>query len=216
MPPKKAKKPPAPKRYLISLRVSHEIARKLQAAAIASERGLAAEAENRIEQTFRLSETAELDALRLRYGPFLGVLMLAGEAADLTGFSEVGSEILSRKEAAGEINREDKSDPDKWAKIVADSSLAERFAWLNSPVAYRNGIAAATLIFQAFAPPDDSSRDVSPSVTADWWVSWFASRQLRDVRYKPDLKIIRSLLGDLINRLPPRTPTEPHSPPDPK
>jgi hypothetical protein len=124
MPAKKAKKPPAPKRYLISLRISHEMARKLQAAALASERGLAAEAEARIEQSFRLSETAELDALRLRYGPFLGVLMLAGETADITGFSQAGSESLIRKEAAGEISPEGKSDPDKWAKIVVGSSLA--------------------------------------------------------------------------------------------
>ena len=201
MPSKKTKKPPTPKRYLISLRVSHELARKLQAAATASERGLAAEAEARIEQTFRLSEKSELDALRLRYGPFLGILMLAGEAAVTTGLSHVATGTMYRMRRAEIEGRDTKSD-EALAGLIGDP-----FEWLDDPAGYRKAVAAANLVLQAFSPPEDGKGDMAPTIKADNLVN----HTLRDI-HSLRLAILRSQLGDLIKRLPPPTAaTEPRS-----
>jgi hypothetical protein len=211
MSPKKSKKTAAPGRYLISLRTSHEMARKLQAAAIASERGLAAEAEARIEWTFRLNEKSELDALRLKYGPLLGVLMLAGNAAVFAGVTHHAVQTVLAEELR-HIVRDHSKGVEQRADILMKMVGGDN-AWLSDAAAYRKAVAAAVRVLEAFKPDDDGAIDRFPQISPNL----IADESLTAVQTHPDMEIIRSLLGDLINRLPPPTAeSAPRSPPDPE
>jgi hypothetical protein len=77
--------PLAGKRYPLGMRVSHDIRTKLEEAANASGRSLTAEAEHRLEDSFRREQSA-LDALSLKYGDRFGrVLIAAADAGQRTG-----------------------------------------------------------------------------------------------------------------------------------
>ena len=74
------------KRYPVALRLGYAAREQLERAAMRSGRGLSAEAEARIEWTFRDDDTV-MDVLRLRYGDFADVIMLAAYAANTAGNS---------------------------------------------------------------------------------------------------------------------------------
>jgi predicted transcriptional regulator len=68
------------KRYALGMRVSHDIRAKLEEAANSSGRSMTAEAERRLEDSFRREHSA-LDALSLKYGDrFAKVIITAAEA----------------------------------------------------------------------------------------------------------------------------------------
>ena len=129
--------------------------------------------------------------------------MLAGEAAVATGMSHVATGAMYRMQKAEAEGRDTKSDKAR-AELIGLP-----FDWIDDPAGYRKAVAAVNLVLQAFSPPDDGRGDMVPTITADDLVN----ATLRDIHsLRPE--IIRSLLGDLINRLSPTAATDPRSPPD--
>jgi hypothetical protein len=191
------------KRYLVSLRLGLDTRQKLEEAATKSGRSLAAEAETRLELTFRQDEQSEINALKLQFGPFLGVLLAAGVVAEKFSALHHILRVQEQWKREGDVRLGD-----------VMNSQGGPFGWLNDPVAYKKALVAANEVFESFKPVKETAEDEDPFPKID-------PKQARDLlRYlilRPEYTLIRSALGDLINRLPPPTDaTESHSHQDPE
>ena len=76
-----------------------------------------------------------------------------------------------------------------------------KFAWIDDPVAFNKAIGAAVRVLEAFKFSGTADDPIS-KLSVDQYVS----DRLKDAHSSPHFEIIRSLLGDLINRLPPPDP----------
>jgi hypothetical protein len=194
MPPrakKIAKKQSDKGRYLVSLRLGHDARVKLEKAAAESGRSLSAEAEARLEWSFRSSERPEAGPLQLRFGRFFGVMLAAGLAAD-----RVGKWQLISKANPG-------FDAERAVKLLRAIDLS---GWVDDPAAYEHAVAAAIEVMETFQPTGEKNDELPPNSS-----HLAAYGLLRDIPSDPDLAYVRSGLGDLIKRLP-RPPTAESAP----
>ena len=181
------------KRYLIGLRLGHNARVKLEKAATESGRSLAAEAEARLEWSFRSTENPEAGPLQLKFGRFFGVMLAAGLAADRVARHEVMAKA-----------HED------WENEKLIESTIDLAGWVDDPAAYEKAIAAAEEVMKTFRPAGDRDDRLPPDSPHR-----VANMLFRDLPARPELAYVRSALGDLINRLPTAV-AAPHSPPDPE
>jgi hypothetical protein len=191
------------KRYQIALRVGYEMRKALEGAAAKSGRGLAAEAEERIGWTFRLDQKSELDTLRIMFGPFLGVLLLAGMAAQNAGSNYFTKLAL----AAFRAQQEGKPLPPATVAPATEPLLSLQHAmsaWIAEPAGYLWAADAAYQVIKAFCPPGDRHLDLFPEADAE--IRVHVTSILNQAQTNPDLALIRSVLGDLLKRLPAPTP----------
>lgn len=188
------------KRYLVSLRLGIDTRQKLEEAASRSGRSLAAEAEAQLDFTFRLDDRSVVDALRLNYGPFLGVLLAGGMVAEKFTTLQHTLRVQDYWKREGDLQLGE-----------AMSRHGGPFGWLNDPVAYKKALVAANEVFELFQPINSTNEeDPFPNVNP---------KQARDVlRFlimRPENAFIRTALGDLIERLPDDV-AAPHPPPTPE
>jgi hypothetical protein len=109
----------------MSLRVTPETKRRLDAAAMEKGRSLSQEAEVRLDQSFH-DEDAIKGALALAYGRrFAGILLVLARAMREAGWS---------------------------ASLMKTGSFESAAEWLNDPWAYEQAVQAATTVLEAFRP----------------------------------------------------------------
>ena len=181
------------KRYLIGLRLGHDARVRLEKAAAESGRSLAAEAEARLEWSFRSSENPEAGPLQLKFGRFFGVMLAAGLAADR----------VARLEVMAKAHEDWKND-----KLI--ESTVDLEGWVDDPAAYEKAMAAVEEVMKTFRPAGDRDDRLSPDAPHR-----VANMLFSDLPATPRLAYVRSALGNLINRLP-TAATGPHSPQDPE
>ena len=190
------------KRYLVTLRLGRKTREKLEKAANESGRSLTAEAEARLEWTFRLNEQAELDVLQLKFGPFLGTLLLAGLTANSVGemqqtLSFGRQDGLWKKWEEEDARRRKKGERFTLSRAEYILPLLQSH-WVDDPVSYRKAITAATYVLKELQPPENGEEDLFPALDG----AEVAEMLLKSVSPRNrDLRLIRSLLGDLIERL---------------
>jgi hypothetical protein len=118
------------KRYPLNMRTTFEVRRQLEAAAKASGRSLAQEAEYRIERSI-MDERRMVEALELSYGRELSGIMLAiGEAMKLSG---------------------------QTAAFTATRSLEGSQNWWDNAYAFFQASKAAGAVVEALKPEGDAS-----------------------------------------------------------
>lgn len=207
MPPRAQKVPKKQqdqgKRYPVALRVGYEMRKALEDAATKSGRGLAAEAEERIGWTFRLSQRSELDMLRITFGPFLGVLLLAGMAAQSAGTNAFMEWVIDAHRALEEgtpIPRGRAALPPLEQPL---SGWQAKDMWIIFENAYLQAAEAACQTIKAFCPPGDRQPLSEEEATR---IRGHVINIINHVQTNPDLALIRSVLGDLLKRLPAPTP----------
>ena len=168
------------KRYLIGLRLGHYARVKLEYAAAVSGRSLAAEAEARLEWSFRSSEQPEAGPLQLKFGRFFGVMLAAGLAADR----------VARRELLAKAHED-------WLNDKLLESTIDLAGWVDDPAAYAKAMAAAEEVMKTFMPAGDRDDRLPPESPHR-----VANRLFRDLPGRPELAYVRSALGDLIDRIP--------------
>ena len=154
-----------------------------------------------LEGTFRYSESAELAALQMKFGRFLGVFLLAASAAENIGLDE----SLRDAAARGDFGRASELRTESFHPTIDHE---ER--WLDNPKSYDKGIAAAIAVLQAFRPPEidplpyDPAQGVSYGSlfkTPDEYAEFYL-RSVADQKFNwRKTAFIKTLLGDLTNRL---------------
>jgi hypothetical protein len=187
------------KRYLVSLRLGRQNRENLERAAAESGRSLGAEAEARLERSFQ-GEKSALEALQLRFGAFTGVMLLAAVSAVLVG----GAHSVMSTFGPKHIDALHDGTP-----LVLAPSIRN---WMDDPVAYKKGIAAAVRVLEAFRLAGDDQDDPYPRINPQD----IADRTLHDIAgdsAEPLVAFVRPFLGDLIKRLDrkPDAASEPHS-----
>ena len=115
------------KSYPLGMRVTHDIRTKLEEAARASGRSLTAEAEHRLEDSFRREQSA-LDALSLRYGDRFARILLAAADAGLYAGRGYGA-MVAQDRGDGIEN------------------------WTDYPTAYQRAVETMDEVFRATRPP---------------------------------------------------------------
>ena len=191
------------KRYLIGLRLGHNARVKLEKAATESGRSLAAEAEARLEWSFRSSEKPEAGYLQLKFGQFFGVMLAAGIAADhIGGWAVRWQDQFSNDERLRQFESR---------TYIED--LSHLSTWASNPAAYEKAVEAAIRVMQAFTLAGANQDDVDYS-DLDESVPGYVANLLKSISTNPEYASVRSALGDLIDRIPRETSTaatEPHS-----
>jgi hypothetical protein len=183
------------KRYLVSLRLGRKNRENLERAAAESGRSLGAEAEARLEWSFR-GELSALEALQFRFEEFTGVMLLAAEAAAQAGETHIATSIHGDKPIA-----------------ALAAALARPLPnWMDDPVAYKKAIGAAVRILEAFRPAGDDQDDPHPTISAQA-AEFTLYKITTNHRPEPFNAVVRHILGDLIKRLDrkPDAASEPHS-----
>jgi TraY domain-containing protein len=124
------REPTPGERVGLSLRVTPDTKRRLDAAATEAGRSLSQEAEFRLERSFERQDLVA-DVLELAYGPrFAGILVLLAE------ISHVG----------------------RFAGFVSGKTFEASENWLNDPFAYDQAVTAANLILEGLRPRGDPRR----------------------------------------------------------
>jgi hypothetical protein len=200
------KQPDRAKRYLVALRLGWRDRKRLEDAAAESGRSLGAEAETRLEWSFRSSENPEAGYLQLKFGQFFGVMLAAGIAAD-----HVGRWAVRWQDQFSDDERLKQFESRTRIEDLSHSSV-----WATNPVAYEKAVAAAIQVMQAFNLANINKEDTDYS-DLDEAVPGYVTNLLKSVSTEPKYAAVRSALGDLIDRIPQEIPTgesAPRSPPD--
>jgi hypothetical protein len=193
------------KRYLIGLRLGHDARVRLEKAAAESGRSLAAEAEARLEWSFRSSENPEAGYLQLKFGQFFGVMLAAGIAAD-----HVGRWVVRWQDQF--------SDDERLRQFESRTPMEDSLhlsMWASNPAAYQKAVEVAIQVMQAFKPAD-INRDDTDYSELDEVVPGSIDNLLKLILTEPRYAAVRSALGDLIDRIPSTAEAAPRSRSDPE
>ena len=190
---KARRKSGAGKRYPLNMRTTKAIRDKLEKAAAASGRSLAQEVELRLEQSF-FSQELMIGGLELAYGRQLaGVLLLLGEAIQLSCKNSIALMILTRPGASD---------------FTKDFPFPTN--WIDTPVVFDEALLCVITILRALRPSPQVELIMDlegPGVNdvGKFAASKLANEVLRDVAIDSEMQeraqTIHSLLGPVADRL---------------